>query len=199
MVHCGIGKALPILDATPEESELRQSLSADLPQDGSAPSWPDYETFRSLALALLLPLGLRLADSEDLVQEALLAGLCRRDSIRHPIRWFAVKIRRDAWRLMAKNRRCLLLPPDELATLADRHTRAEPRHARLEANRILTRLPAPKARLLALLYGEGLSEPETAAALGLSPNSIKKLRTRALAAARRLLVARTHPTPARRA
>jgi len=170
---------------------MRQSLSAVAEDDDDPTSWPDYDSFRPLALRMLLPMGLRYEDCEDLVQQVLLEGFLRRDRIYHPLRWLAVKLRRDAWRLVARNRRSLSLPPDELTALIDRRASVQPPLARVEANRILARLPPRPAILLTLLYRQGLSDPETATALGLSPNSIKKLRTRALAVARGLAATRT--------
>ena len=167
---------------------MSQDSSAELPGVDAAPDWPDYASFRSLAFAVLRPLGLRHEDCEDLLQEVLLAGLLRRDHIRSPIRWFAVKLRRDAWRQVAKNRRFLPLPLDELVALIDLRMSTPPPLYRLEANRLLALLPPRRARLLALLYRVGLSEAEVAAELGLSPSSIKKLRTRALAGVRARLI-----------
>lgn len=180
------------------ETLMRQDSSAELPSVDAAPDWADYASFRSLAFAMLLPLGLRHEDCEDLLQEVLLAGLLRRDRIRSPIRWFVVKLRRDAWRLVAKNRRCFPLPTNELAGLVDRQFGFQAPLSRLEVDRILARLPPRRALLLGLIYFKGLSDSETAAALGLSPNSIKRLRTRALAAARRLHTAEEYTsTPPR--
>jgi len=165
---------------------MRQGLSAAAEDDDDPTGWPDYDSFRSLALRMLLPMGLRYEDCEDLVQQVLLEGFLRRDRIHHPIRWLAVKLRRDAWRLVAKNRRTLLLPPNELVALGDQIKSANPHSSRFEICRLLDQLPYSKAQLLALLCLEGLSEDESAATLELSASSIKKLRTRALATARKI-------------
>lgn len=168
---------------------MRQSLSVATEDDDDPTGWPDYNSFRSLALRMLLPMGLRYEDCEDLVQQVLFEGFLRRDRTHHPLRWLAVKLRRDAWRLVARNRCSLPLPPDELTALIDRRATKQLLLARLEANRLLAGLPPQKARLLILLYIGGFSDLEAATALDMSPNSLKKSRTRALAAARRALLA----------
>lgn len=173
---------------------MRQGLSEAAEDDDDRTGWPDYDSFHALALRMLLPMGLRYEDCEDLVQQVLLEGFLRRDRIHNPIRWLAVKLRRDAWRLVAKSRRHLLFPPEELITLLDRHAHAKLNLTRLEANRILARLPRHQLRLLACLYGDGLSETETSAVLGLSPKSVKKLRARALKVARGLALHRSFPS-----
>ena len=132
-------------------------------------------------------------DTEDILQQALLALLYQRRSIRDPEAWLLGTLRNKCLLYWRSHRRqlyqtvdaavleCLASPMPPAQEIADLR--------RDLANAIET-LPERCRSLLWLRYNHGYEPPEVADRLGYSPSSISKVTQRCLAALTRRLVLR---------
>jgi RNA polymerase sigma-70 factor (ECF subfamily) len=129
-------------------------------------------------------------DTEDILQQALLALVHQRASIRDP----------EAWLLGTVRNKCLLYWRDQRRRLYDAvdaaalECMAEPQAPaqewsdfRHDLNNAIGQLPERCRSLLSLRYSQGYETSEVAARLGYSPASISKISTRCLAALTRQL------------
>jgi RNA polymerase sigma factor (sigma-70 family) len=131
-------------------------------------------------------------DTEDILQQALLALVHQRPGIRDP----------EAWLLGTVRNKCLLYWRDQRRRLYDAvdaaalECMAEPTAPaqewsdfRHDLNNAIGQLPERCRSLLSLRYSQGYEPSEVAARLGYSPASISKISTRCLAALTRQLAA----------
>lgn len=131
-------------------------------------------------------------DTEDILQQALLALVYQRRNIRDPEAWLIGTLRNKCL-LYWRERRRKLYDAVDTAVL---ECIAEPMPPAQEGTdlvrdltNVLERLPERCRSLLALRYRQGYEPPELAERLGYSPSSISKITTRCLAALTRHLVA----------
>jgi RNA polymerase sigma factor (sigma-70 family) len=131
-------------------------------------------------------------DTEDLLQQALLALVYQRQSIRDPEAWLIGTLRNKCLLYWRERRRKLYDAVD--AAVLD--CMAEPMAPAQEGadlirdlTSVLERLPERCRSLLSLRYRQGYEPPELAERLGYSQSSISKITTRCLAALTRHLVA----------
>jgi|SRR5215210_3681380 len=130
-------------------------------------------------------------DTEDILQQALLALLYHRDSIRDP----------EAWLIGTLRNKCMLYWRDQRRKLYDAVDAAvleyvaeplapdqEGADLRRDLANAIEQLPERCRSLLALRYGHGYRPSEMALFLGYSHGSISKLTNRCLAALTRRLV-----------
>ncbi len=132
-------------------------------------------------------------DTEDIVQQALLALLYRLGSIRDP----------QAWLIGTVKNKCLLYWRDQRRRLYDSvdgtvlewmarpsSPEQEDDDVRRDLQAVIETLPRRCRDLLSLRYGLGYDPPEIAVRLGYSASSMSKITTRCLAMlTRQLLVA----------
>lgn len=131
-----------------------------------------------------------LQDTEDIMQQALLALVYQRQGIRDP----------EAWLIGTVRNKCLLYWRDYRRKLYDAvdaavlECMAEPLAPEQEETDLrrdlasaMEQLPARCRNLLRLRYRQGFSSLELAERLGYSPASISKVTTRCVAALTRLL------------
>lgn len=131
-------------------------------------------------------------DAEDLLQQALLAFLCKRDGIRNAEAWLLGTLRNRCLMYWRGRRRRLY----EAVDTSILESVAEPRRPSQEMadlchdlDNILSRLPTRCQSLLRLRYRLGCEPPEAAQKLGYSASGIYKIIERCLAALTRQLVA----------
>lgn len=130
-------------------------------------------------------------DTEDILQQALLALVYQRPSIRDPEAWLVGTIRNKCLLYWRDQRRKLYEAVDAavLEVMAEPTAPAqEGVDLRRDLENLLERLPERCRSLLALRYRQGYEPPELAKRLGYSPSSISKITTRCLAALTRHLV-----------
>jgi RNA polymerase sigma-70 factor (ECF subfamily) len=141
-------------------------------------------------------------DTEDILQQALLALLYHRDSIRDPEAWLVGTLRNKCLLYWRNHRRKLYDAVD--ATVLD--LVAEPlapdqedADLRRDLTNVIEQLPERCRSLLSLRYRHGYSPAEMSTFLGSSQGSISKMTNRCLAALTRRLVAagilRDHKEP----
>ena len=131
-------------------------------------------------------------DTEDIVQQALLALLYRWRSVRDP----------EAWLVGTVRNKCLLYWRDQRRKLYDAvdttvlewvavplSPAQEAADVRRDLMSVIERLPSKCRSLLSLRYGLGFEPPEVAKRLGYRTSSISKVTTRCLAALTRQLFA----------
>lgn len=130
-------------------------------------------------------------DTEDILQQALLALLYQRQGIRDPEAWLLGTLRNKC-RLYWRDQRRKLYETVDSAVLdymaepmAPAQEGADMQHDLASA---LERLPERCRSLLWLRYRHGYEPPEVAQRLGYSPASISKITTRCLAALTRQLM-----------
>lgn len=130
-------------------------------------------------------------DTEDILQQALLALLYQRQGIRDPEAWLLGTLKNKC-RLYWRDQRRKLYETVDAAVL---DYMAEPlAPAQEESDRqhdlelALGRLPQRCRSLLRMRYRHGFETPEVAARLGYSPASISKITMRCLAALTRQLM-----------
>ncbi|HEX4962463.1 MAG TPA: sigma-70 family RNA polymerase sigma factor [Thermoanaerobaculia bacterium] len=131
-------------------------------------------------------------DTEDIVQQALLALVYQRQEIRDPESWMVGTVRNKCLLYWREQRRKLYEAVDAavLDFMADPMAPAqEGSDLRRDLAGAIERLPERCRTLLALRYRHGYEPPELAERLGYSPSSINKVTTRCLAALTRHLVA----------
>jgi RNA polymerase sigma factor (sigma-70 family) len=131
-------------------------------------------------------------DTEDIVQQALLALIYQRQEIRDPAAWMLGTIRNKCLLYWREQRRKLYDAVDAAVlefmaepTLPDQ----EESDFRRDLTHAIERLPERCRSLLSLRYRHGYEPPELAERMGYSPSSINKITTRCLAALTRHLVA----------
>jgi RNA polymerase sigma factor (sigma-70 family) len=130
-------------------------------------------------------------DTEDILQQALLALVYQRPSIRDPEAWLVGTIRNKCLLYWREHRRKLYEAVDAavLEFLAEPMAPAqEGADLQRDLDILLERLPERCRALLALRYRQGYEPPELAERLGYSQSSISKTTTRCLAALTRHLV-----------
>jgi RNA polymerase sigma factor (sigma-70 family) len=130
-------------------------------------------------------------DTEDILQQALLALVYQRPSIRDPEAWLVGTIRNKCLLYWREHRRKLYEAVDAavLEFIAEPTAPAqEGVELRRDLESLLERLPERCRSLLALRYRQGYEPPELAQRLGYSPSSISKITTRCLAALARQLI-----------
>ena len=130
-------------------------------------------------------------DTEDILQQSLLAFVYQRQEIRDPEAWLVGIVRNKCLLYWRAHRRKLYETMD--ATLLD--CVAEPQQPAQETSDVcrdlaaaLEELPERCRSLLALRYQHGYEPAEVAEQLGYSQNSISKITQRCLAALTRRLV-----------
>jgi RNA polymerase sigma factor (sigma-70 family) len=130
-------------------------------------------------------------DTEDLLQQALLALVYRQEGIRDPEAWLLGTLRNKCLLYWREQRRRLYDAVDA-AVLEFMAEPLEPAQENADLQRDLAialgRLPERCRSLLALRYRQGYDPAEVAQRLGYSPASISKITTRCLAALTRHLV-----------
>jgi RNA polymerase sigma factor (sigma-70 family) len=129
-------------------------------------------------------------DTEDIVQQALLALLYQRQAIRDPEAWLIGTLRNKCLLYWRERRRNLYDAVDAAAL----EVMAEPMapeqegvDVRRDLEMAIERLPERCRTLLSLRYSQGYEPPELAKRLGYSPTSISKTTNRCLAALTREL------------
>jgi RNA polymerase sigma factor (sigma-70 family) len=131
-------------------------------------------------------------DTEDILQQALLALLYRRQSVRDPEAWLVGTVRNKCLLYWRNQRRRLYDSVDSTVLdwmaepLAPAQEDAELRH---DLRSVVERLPERCRSILSLRYGLGYEPPEVAERMGYSTSSISKVTTRCLAALTRQLLA----------
>ena len=137
-------------------------------------------------------------DTEDILQQALLALIYHWKNVRDP----------EAWLMGTLRNKCLVYWRDRRRKLYDSvdstvlEWMAEPEAPKqLKADlwkdleTLIARLPPRCQSMLWLRYKMGYDTPEIAEELGYSPNSISKVSSRCLASLTRELLASSHPSP----
>ena len=131
-------------------------------------------------------------DTEDILQQALLALIYHREGVRDPEAWLLGTLRNKCLLYWREQRRRLYDAVDA-AVLEFMAEPLEPAQESADLQRDLTnaleRLPERCRSLLSLRYRQGYDPPELAQRLGYSPASISKITTRCLAALTRNLLA----------
>ncbi|HVR11407.1 MAG TPA: sigma-70 family RNA polymerase sigma factor [Thermoanaerobaculia bacterium] len=131
-------------------------------------------------------------DTEDIVQQALLALLYQRQAIRDPESWLMGTLRNKCL-LYWRERRRKLYDAVDAAVLECMAEPMAPEQEGADLRRDLAmaidRLPGRCRALLSLRYSQGYEPPELAQRLGYSPTSISKTTNRCLAALTRELTA----------
>lgn len=131
-------------------------------------------------------------DTEDILQQALLALIYHREGVRDPEAWLLGTLRNKCLLYWREQRRRLYDAVDA-AVLEFMAEPLEPAQESADLQRdlinALERLPERCRSLLSLRYRQGYDPPELAQRLGYSPASISKITTRCLAALTRNLLA----------
>jgi RNA polymerase sigma factor (sigma-70 family) len=134
-----------------------------------------------------------LPDSEDLVQDALLALVTRWEHIREPSLWLIGAVRHLCRRYVRRQLKSKTVRVDreQLEWLAGATPSGEEQHgARRDLERLLRELPPRQQRLLRLSFGLGLDLRELAHLLGgAKPESVRRARWRAILRLRELMAA----------
>jgi RNA polymerase sigma factor (sigma-70 family) len=131
-------------------------------------------------------------DTEDILQQALLALIYHRESIRDPEAWLLGTLRNKALLYWRAQRRRLYDSVDAtvLELMGEPLAPAqEERDLKRDLANALERLPERCRSILSLRYRHGYNPAETARQLGYSQGSISKITLRCLAALTRKLVA----------
>lgn len=131
-------------------------------------------------------------DTEDILQQALLALVYQRQGVRDPEAWLLGTLRNKCLVYWRDRRRKLYDAVDEavLECMAEPQAPAqEEADLRRDLAYAIDRLPERCRSLLSLRYRHGYAPPELAKRLGYSPSSISKITTRCLAALTRQLTA----------
>lgn len=132
-----------------------------------------------------------LQDTEDILQQALLALIYQRQAIRDPEAWLVGTVRNKCLLYWRTHRRKLYDSVDAtvLECLADPLQPAqETSDVRRDLAAALQELPERCRSLLALRYGQGYEPAEVAEQMGYSQSSISKVTRRCLAALTRRLI-----------
>jgi RNA polymerase sigma factor (sigma-70 family) len=140
---------------------------------------------------LFLRFRIPLQDSEDLLQEALLALLVHRETVSSPAPWLLATLRNRCRMYWRARRRSLLEAVD--GTLLEGmagggETRADRADLAHDLTCAISGLPRHCRSILRLRYGLDRDGAEIADRLGYSPNSIRQVTHRCLSALTRRLV-----------
>ncbi len=130
-------------------------------------------------------------DAEDLLQQALLAYLYKKESIHEPEAWLLGTLRNRCLMYWRSKRRKLYEAVDTslLESIAEpRQPRQEAKDLSRDLDQLIGRLPEKCRNLLRLRYGLGCPAPEAAKRLGYRSSSIYKIMERCLAALTRHMV-----------
>lgn len=130
-------------------------------------------------------------DTEDILQQALLALVYHRDGIRDPEAWLLGTVRNKCLLYWREQRRKIYDAVDAVvldAMAEPLHPAQEGADMRRDLESALERLPERCRSLLSLRYRQGYAPAELAERLGYSPASISKITTRCLATLTRQLV-----------
>jgi len=130
-------------------------------------------------------------DTEDILQQALLALVYQWQQIRQPQAWLFATLRNQCRRYWRDRRRRLYEAMDEavLECLATPQPPEQERETfRRDLEEVLARLPERCSHLLRLRYQLGYAPPEVAALMGYSPHSISKITRRCVATLTRELL-----------
>jgi len=130
-------------------------------------------------------------DTEDILQQALLALLYRYDGVRDPEAWLLGTLRNKCLLYWRQRRRALYEAVDTavLERMAEPQPPAqEGADLRSDLANALESVPPRCRSLLRLRFRQGYGRPELAERLGYSPASISKITTRCLDALTRFLV-----------
>jgi RNA polymerase sigma-70 factor (sigma-E family) len=167
----------PVLEPTPQVAQI------DLPTL--------YTTHWRYLVRLAVLLVDDVASAEDVVQDAFVALHKHSGSLREPdaalayLRASVVNLSRSVLRRRQVARKHLRVAEPEATAPADHDVLLRDEHrAALAA---VKQLPRHQREVLVLRYWSGLSEREIAAALGISPGSVKSAASRGLAALQRVL------------
>jgi RNA polymerase sigma factor (sigma-70 family) len=131
------------------------------------------------------------ADSEDLVQDALLALITGWAQIREPAAWLVGTVRRQCRNYVRHHfaRKTATAGPEEIERLAGTAPSGEEQiGARLDLERLARALTPRQRHLLRWIYRLGLDERELARMLGdAKPASLRQARRRAIRRLRELM------------
>jgi RNA polymerase sigma factor (sigma-70 family) len=136
-------------------------------------------------VAIVLKFGIPAQDAEDLVQQALLAYLYKRDRIRDPDTWLAGAVRRECLQYLRSRQRRLYDAIDAalLDAVADPHpAEQEQRQLLSDLGSAIGRTPGRCRTVLRMRYSLGCENTEIASTLGYRLSSVRKVATRCLAA-----------------
>jgi RNA polymerase sigma factor (sigma-70 family) len=126
-------------------------------------------------------------DSDDLVQDALVALLLKWPHVHHPAGWLPVTLRYLCLDYAKRRQRqAVAVDPQWLEELAGAASQQVDQDQRLDLQRLSRALPPRQQRLLWLAYGLGLSRRELAHELGRRAASVGRARQRAVARLRQL-------------
>jgi RNA polymerase sigma factor (sigma-70 family) len=129
-------------------------------------------------------------DTEDILQQALLALIYQCATVRDPEAWLLGTVRNKCLLYWREQRRKLYESVDSaiLEGVAEPMAPAQEKTAlRRDLASALGHLPQRCRSLLSLRYRQGYENPELAQRLGYSPSSISKITTRCLAALTRYM------------
>ena len=134
-----------------------------------------------------------LPDSEDLVQDALLALVTRWEHVREPSLWLIGAVRHLCRRYVRRQltSKTVRVDREQLEWLAGGAPSGEEQHgARRDLERLVQELSPQQRRLLRLSFGLGLDVRELGRLLGgAKPESIRRARWRAITRLRELMAA----------
>ena len=130
-------------------------------------------------------------DADDILQETLLAFLCKHEEIRDPEAWLRGTLRKRCQLYWRRRQRSLLTMVDRsvLEALATRDSGQEVEDVGRDLDRALDRIPVRCRRLLELRYRDDCDPRDAAKQLGYRPSGVYKIMARCLAALTRGLVA----------
>lgn len=126
-------------------------------------------------------------DTEDLVQQTLVALVGCWDGVRNPHAWIVGATRKNCLMYWRSRRRRLYEAVDDSVLewlAAPQRPAQELRDLEVDLETLAARLPTRYRSILRLRYGLGYDPPEIARCLGYRPSSIGKVTTRSLAALR---------------
>lgn len=154
------------------------------------------EKLRPTASSIFARYRIPIQDTEDLLQQALVALITRHRSVRDPKAWTAGALR-NLCRLYWRNRRKVLYDSVDSAILEAVADPARPTQEREDVardlQRLLRELPDRCQSLLDLRYRMGCRPKEAARRLGYRDSSIYKITERCLAALSRRLMTGAAP------
>jgi RNA polymerase sigma-70 factor (ECF subfamily) len=130
-------------------------------------------------------------DADDVLQEAFLTLIHKREVVRNPEAWLIVTLRNRCLIYWRKKRKHLFQAVDTaILELLSEPSAPDQRkmELRYDLDRLISRLPARCRSLLRLRYGLGCSSCEVAERMGYRQSSIRKVTSRCLAALTRELL-----------
>jgi RNA polymerase sigma-70 factor (ECF subfamily) len=131
-------------------------------------------------------------DADDVLQEAFLTLIHKREVVRNPEAWLVVTLRNRCLIYWRKKRKHLYQAVDTaILELLSAPTAPGQRKTELryDLDRLISRLPPRCRSLLRLRYGLGCSSCEVAERMGYRQSSVRKVTSRCLAALTRELLA----------